>query len=492
MAYQTGDGPVSDLKVLITAAEAYPALERLFLETEREIWAGFRVFDLETRLRGDDARQIGETWFDLLEHTLNRGVSITLVISDFDAILATDYHRKSWESARQLAGAETVSDRGTLKFRIAAHPARIGIIPRLFFRRRVKEKLDDRLADENTPGLHGVAETDLFELSPATHHQKLAVFDRSTVYIGGLDLDERRFDTPDHERPAQETWHDVQVIVTGPIAQAAQQHLETFEAVVEGKSAPPEPRAGFVRTLSTRRTFAPFHISPRTAVDEIEARHLEALRHAERLIYLETQYFRHRRIADALSDAAQANPELRLILVLPAAPEDVAFKGSSGQDARMGEHLQAQAVSIVQSGFGDRALICSPVQRRPGSGPSARASLAGAPIVYVHSKVSIFDTREAIVSSANLNGRSMKWDTEAGVHLTSQHHVTQLRDRVLRHWVPTVDPASEADVFAGWTQAVHLNLGTPPDKRRSFLVPYDKSEAAHFGEAVPIAPDELV
>ena len=69
---------------LLTAAEAYPALERAFLTTEDEISAGFRVFDLRTGLRSPGARAIGDTWFDLIVHTLRRGVAIPMVLSGFD------------------------------------------------------------------------------------------------------------------------------------------------------------------------------------------------------------------------------------------------------------------------------------------------------------------------------------------------------------------------------------------------------------------------
>ena len=43
-------------QVLLTAKEAYPALEAQFLQAEREVVAGFRVFDPHTRLRSDAAR----------------------------------------------------------------------------------------------------------------------------------------------------------------------------------------------------------------------------------------------------------------------------------------------------------------------------------------------------------------------------------------------------------------------------------------------------
>jgi hypothetical protein len=44
------------VEVLVTAGEAYPELERAFLQAEREVMAGFRVFDLKTRLRSRKGR----------------------------------------------------------------------------------------------------------------------------------------------------------------------------------------------------------------------------------------------------------------------------------------------------------------------------------------------------------------------------------------------------------------------------------------------------
>ena len=487
--------PVETCKVLITASEAYPAFERLFLAAEKEIWAGFRVFDLNTRLRSDEARAVGETWFDLFRHTLERGVDITLVVSDFDPVLAAEYHEASWKTAQQLAGVEEVAGQGRLAFRIAAHPARTGLIPRLLFHRKVAKRHARREKSEYTPGLGAAERSPLYDLMPATHHQKLAVFDRKTVYIGGIDLDERRFDTPDHDRPAGETWQDVQVIVTGPVATAAQAHLENFEAVAAGTAAPNRQADGFVRTISARRRLAPFHISPKTVVSEIEDAHLEAIAQARHLIYLETQFFRHLPLADALARAGASNKDLHLVLVLPAAPEDVAFKGNRGKDARMGEHLQASAVARVQDAFGARSLICCPAQPAAADTKGDRSTRAGAPIVYVHSKVSIFDQALALVTSANPNGRSFRFDTEAGVRLTNPTHVAQLQDRMFRHWMPDLalrPPQDAARLLSEWRKSTEENLHRPPQARASFLLPYDRETAEDFGENVSVVPNELV
>ncbi|MFO7758707.1 MAG: hypothetical protein R6V26_09565 [Roseovarius sp.] len=51
---------------LVTAAEAYPVFEQCVLNAGTEIRMSFRIFDLRTRLRSAEAREIGETWFDLI------------------------------------------------------------------------------------------------------------------------------------------------------------------------------------------------------------------------------------------------------------------------------------------------------------------------------------------------------------------------------------------------------------------------------------------
>ncbi|MDA8587037.1 phospholipase D family protein [Rhodobacteraceae bacterium] len=487
--------PIETLEVLVTADEAFPALERLFLSAETEIRAGFRIFDLATKLRSKEAKEIGETWFDLFQHTVNRGVTISLLLSDFDPIVGTKYHRKSWRSAQQMAGVDEISADGKLDFRVARHPAKAGIFPRLMLWKKVRDKLRETPTDCYTPGLRPVSPDSFFDISPVTHHQKLAVFDRKTLYIGGLDLDERRYDTPDHNQLSSESWRDVQVIVTGSVAAAAHRHLETLEGTVAGKSPPPPAALGFLRTVSAKRLFAPFHISPKTRVSEIEDAHMTAISRATELIFLENQYLRHEPLADALAEAAVKTPNLHLIAVLPAAPEDVAFDGNKGQDAQLGEHLQANAVKTLREAFGHRVLLCAPAQPYAAQHTDDRSSLAGAPIIYVHSKVSIFDDREAIVSSANLNGRSFRWDTEAGVHLTQKEHVARLAQRMSDTWMPQAPALLSTrpeTVLAAWRAEVERNEALRPDQRRSFLLPYDETEAARLGQSIPIVPNELV
>ena len=198
-------------EILLTAAEAYPALERLFLSATSEIWASFLVFDLSTEVRTDAARAIGGSWFDLLVHTLGRGVSVHFVIADFDPIARWDLR---------------------LKHQVQ-HPGPAGI---------------------------------------------------------GC------FDTPDHDRPGRDTWHDVQVITSGPVAQEVQQHHEEFPDICAGRRAP-APQKLILRTLSRRRRFQFPVFGPEPVLNEILRAHEVLVSMSDRLIYLESQYFRDKGLA---------------------------------------------------------------------------------------------------------------------------------------------------------------------------------------------------
>ncbi|WP_297771381.1 phospholipase [uncultured Roseovarius sp.] len=510
---------VDHFDVLVTAEEAYPAFERAFLAARSEIIASFRVIDLATRLRSAEAQKIGTTWMDLVVHTLDRGVAVRLVASDFDPVAAPDLHQLAWRTLRQVAAVrELTRQPAGLTFTLALHDARTGTVPRLVFYPIVRHKMNqlartwrdmneaerDRFRIE-TPRLQKICYEDghgrlcfplrPVDLFPATHHQKMAVFDRETLYIGGLDLNERRYDTKRHRRAAERTWHDIQVIATGPVAQAAQAHLESFLDSVADRTAPPAAAPGFLRTLSRRRRGVPLRLAPRTLLREIETRHIEAIGKARHLIYLETQFLRHLPLARALERRARACPGLRLIVILPAAPEDAAFDSNQGLDLRYGEYQQVRCLMRLQRAFGpDRFLVASPVQPRR-SDSDGRDALEDAPLIYVHSKVSIFDDFGAILSSANLNGRSMRWDTEAGLYLDQPAHVEALRRRVMGHWLPPQSDAAFLDpqsAFRHWRRLVETNSALPPGKRQGFLVRYDSDVARDIAVPVPGLPDEVV
>ena len=493
------DRITADFEVLITAEEAWPALERAVMEAEHDIIAGFRIFDMRTRLRSPGARAIGETWFDLLADALRRGVRIRLVVSDFDPVIATELHELSCQTKRQAGALWEIArpQPGQLQVISDLHAAEAGMLPwlallpvtvlkwreRLRQIRGMRRKLQAvRLDPDRLPGLF-----------PVSHHQKLAVIDDQVLYIGGLDMNERRWDTVDHDRRADQTWSDVQILTRGPEAQQARLHMDEMLDVTGGVTEP-TPLPDIRRTMSApRRVQFPF-LSPRTVLNEIETDHLKAFERARHLIHIETQFLRSSVIADGLARAARANPDLGLIVILPALPDNVAFDGSTAMDARFGMARQAEAIARVQDAFGERATFASPVQPRFASRDSTQV-LAGSPVIYVHNKVLVVDDDFALVGSANLNGRSMHWDTEAALRITARERVAALRAGLFRHWWQKILP-EEAwlpdTLQPWWHREIARNGVRQPENRSGFLVPHAPDSMAELRTDLPGVTEDLV
>lgn len=254
-------------QVLLTAQEVFPELERLALSALDRLSMSFRILDPTTRLRSDAARELGlSTWADLVRHRVAHGVTVRLLIADFDPIFATDLHIGAWKAAHGFTDGPGPQP----QILLCRHPGSVGVAWRMAlapkFRARLREIRAEDLYDR-TPAIAHKAGTG--QLHPCTLHQKLAVADGNRAIVGGLDVDERRFDTVDHDRPSEETWHDASLAVEGPLAIAAERHFgETWNAALQaqdscdpeicnGTPAPlpetPERGKGFLRTVSKPR-----------------------------------------------------------------------------------------------------------------------------------------------------------------------------------------------------------------------------------------------
>ncbi|MFW2588434.1 phospholipase D family protein [Sagittula sp. SSi028] len=488
-----------DFDVLITAEEAWPAFERAVLEAKSEILAGFRIFDMTTALRSQEARAIGEDWFDLLAHALRRGVRITLVVSDFDPVMGTPLHELSWRTVRQGAALGEIADvtADQLQVRATMHPATPGMLPWLAFMPAVMAKRSRRLRRLRDVQLSreavGLDKGSFPEIHTVTHHQKLAVIDGEVLYVGGLDLNERRFDTKDHDLPSDQTWSDVQLIMRGPEAKDARTHLLCFENLCGGR-ADPEDLPHIKRTLSAPRRFQMPFLSPRNVLHEIEEAHLAAFREARHLIYAETQFLRSGVVSDTLAKAALVNPDLTAFFILPALPEDVAFEGNENIDAKYGLGLERDAIETLTEAFGDRVTFAAPV-RPVMAARDARSVLAGSPIIYVHNKVLVRDDDYGMVGSANLNGRSLRWDTEVAIEITQRDRVNLLRDKLFDHWWFDPLPAEARDprtLQRWWDAEIRRNAVRLPDRRSGFLVPHDLDKGAELAQSLPGVTENIV
>ncbi|UWQ32437.1 phosphatidylserine synthase [Leisingera sp. M527] len=482
-----------DFQVLITAEQAWPAFERAVLNARSEITASFRLFDFANRLLSPEALETGETWADLIADALQRGVRVRLVVSDFDPVMAAPLHAAAQDTlkqAQEIAAGLAPDQAARLSVSAVLHPARAGLLPRLAFSPFVMRKLR-KLPQRLRPA--AASRQGVPQLYPVSQHQKVAVIDREVLYIGGLDLNRRRYDTQEHDQPAHETWADVQLMLRGPEAEEAASHLERFQDEIALRKQPPDGKH-IRRTLSAPRRAGFWALSPRTVLKEIEEDHLKAFKQARQMIYLETQYLRSSVIARGLADAARRNPDLSLILILPALPEEVAFDESRGLDARYGMALQAEALQEISAAFGARACIASPVQRRMAA-REAPSVLAGSPMIYLHSKVLLTDQDFAMVGSANLNGRSMRWDTEAALRITQQDRIRTLWHALTRHWWQEELPAEALDparAAAWWQNEIRRNKLRRPEARRGLLVPHDPDRMSELRQPLPGATEDIV
>lgn len=283
------------IEPLIEAAETYPALEQAIAGARESVHMAYWTIDPSLPLCSDvlvggarlaDAQ--GEpkeqpSWLDLIAAKVSEGVTVRILIADFDPVLGREFHEAAWTAYRRFLQIrdrlpEPAHDR--LKVVCTRHEARIGqtvrIITQPVIRRYLKESRDvlrriqaedgrqaalDKLG--NMPGLwryirpFGRGGFSLMPnawptVYPAAHHEKLCVVDDRVVFLGGLDIDEQRNDSQAHENDF--AWHDVACRVEGPIAAHLADHFKRrWNAEIEDYLA-------FLRKTRRPRAVAPLPV----------------------------------------------------------------------------------------------------------------------------------------------------------------------------------------------------------------------------------------
>ncbi|HMI93686.1 MAG TPA: phospholipase, partial [Polyangiales bacterium] len=156
----------------------------------------------------------------------------------------------------------------------------------------------------------------------ASHHQKLVVVDQTIAFAGGIDLCDARWDDPQHalDRPEritvkgepQKPYHDLMAYSMGSAVgdltrlfcarwqRATGQPLDLPE--VGPGEPPPLPNALPIECseMAISVTFGAHPSSGTAKCEQIMHLHEQAIARAEKLIYIETQYFTSHAIHDAL------------------------------------------------------------------------------------------------------------------------------------------------------------------------------------------------
>jgi phosphatidylserine/phosphatidylglycerophosphate/cardiolipin synthase-like enzyme len=268
------------------------------------------------------------------------------------------------------------------------------------------------------------------------HHEKLVVVDDETAFVGGIDLTGLagdRLDSSEHPPREGLGWHDTAVRLEGPIVQDVAGHFALRWHAVAGdglprSSEPPTSRlpdgveAQFVRTVP-ERLYEPCRDGEWSILES----YLRALRAAERLVYLESQFLWAPEVTFVLSEKLRRPPhdDFRVIALLPSHPNN----GADDSRGQVGLLIDADQDSGDDT---TRFLACTLYQPGPGGHP-----------VYVHSKAAVIDDTWLTIGSANLNAHSLFNDTEANVVLRDPGLAREVR---LRLWEEHLErPRDEID-----------------------------------------------
>lgn len=282
------------------------------------------------------------------------------------------------------------------------------------------------------------------------HHQKFAVIDGQHSFLGGIDLCDHRWDSRDHEAKnplrmsrgePHQPFHDIQIYMGGP--EIAGCLIDLFASRWERAAEEPLPD-GVQKPVRELGHFAPQNLlrlpasevvisrtdpnaapsGPRPCV-EIRLLYVAAIKAAERLIYLETQYFSSHEIADAfearMRDASLG--KLEIVMMLNMRGETLKEQAAVG--LAQAQNLKRLKEVALETGHQLGLYFTL---------PHCQAGEEAEHGTFIHSKLMIVDDRFLTVGSANLTNRSMAVDTElnATVEAASEDDALSLGIRKAR------------------------------------------------------------
>ncbi len=343
----------------------------------------------------------------------------------------------------------------------------------------------------------------------ASQHQKLVVIDNQVAFCGGLDLTNSRWDTPEHrlDDPRRVTpegdpyspFHDIQVALEGEAAEALGQlfadrwkwatgkQIATHAASQDPGSASPWPKnlqpdlkdmqLGISRTLPAYKG--------RKEVREVENLYRDAVAAAQKSIYIENQYLTSGKIAEILKKSLSREQGPDICIILPEASSG--WLEQSTMDSIRARILK----TLFAADMHHRLGVFYPVLE-DGKTP-----------LYVHAKLMIVDERMAIIGSANLSNRSMRFDSEcvlafeAGEDDRVGEAIACLRSRLLaEHSGRSVDAVAKAFAEEKSMNSIIASLSSKDSGRRLKKLAYHQSlpvdGAAIVGDSELLDPESPV
>ncbi len=323
----------------------------------------------------------------------------------------------------------------------------------------------------------------------ASHHQKIVAIDDRTAFLGGIDLTARRWDDRAHavvnplrcspDGTCYGPVHDMQTIVTGEIAKligdvtrrrwkkATKEPVQPVDAFDTDAPWPEDLEPALVNCRAGLALTEPWKWKGRRGHREAIRLTHDALKAANRHLYIETQYLASFGVAHTLARRLKkANgPEVVVIVT----------RESHGflEKLMMGNNRNRLIRRLMRADrYGRLRIFYAAVPDENG----------GDREVIVHSKLIIVDDRFVRVGSSNLNNRSEGLDTEADLAVetadpSGREAIIALRNDLLAEHLDA-DPAEVDRIIreTGSMVAAVDQLNIKPRGLRAFDVDTDRGE----------------
>ncbi len=280
----------------------------------------------------------------------------------------------------------------------------------------------------------------------ASHHQKVVAIDDCLAFCGGIDMTGERWDTRAHldDEPRRtgssgkpyKPWHDATSAVSGPVAAAlGEMARDRWRAAGGAELAPitgaapcwPDGLAADFENVPVRIARTLPEMADQPPALESEALFLAQIAAARCHVYVESQYFASRRIAEAIGRRLDEVDGPEFVIINPEVAQG--WLQPVAMDSARARLVEA----LRRRDKGDQFRIYHPF------------TTGGRPI-YAHAKIMIVDDRVLRLGSSNMNNRSLRLDTECDLAIEA------------------VDAATATQIIAIRDGLLAEHLGTTPER----------------------------
>ncbi len=309
-----------------------------------------------------------------------------------------------------------------------------------------------------------------------SHHQKFMVArkgNRAVAFCGGLDISYIRAPGGKPNPQGHPTvywgpdrvWHDVGLKAEGQIAHDLEREFvmrwnrekgrlrirldgwKDLEDLYVGEAdRAPERNKHSVQML---RTVSVSPDPPGIRRDDIWRGYFRLIGRATRFIYLENQYFREPKLADAIVRQAESQPGLIVIIMVGTGTDD------------------SENAPWTQAGYALRLEFFQHLCKPPLAPDRLRVYTLNYSKGILHSKLILVDDEALSVGSANANPRGFFFDTEVNVMLDNAEMVKSFRHRLWAHNLGTapnkVAAWDPAQFFTHWDHVAQCNQDQQPE-----------------------------